>query len=141
MICYREDNKSPEEGACCAGIRSVNCATRYIDGAGCLVRLCLLEQPGQREGDVRSTNNVNDWGLEHNFTIAWCTIVADSSYIVVCYDCLWLIDHSQVLISLFLRRGQILNEIMSADDDADDDVGMPVWRLRGNVPPGAIYDL
>ena len=80
VLCYRDDKKSPEEGACCAGIRSVNCVTRYIYGA----RLCLLEQPGQRDGDVRSTNIVNDWGLEHSFTIALCTNVADSSYIVVC---------------------------------------------------------
>ena len=99
VICYRHDNKSPEEGACCTGICSDNCATRYIDGASCLVRLCLLGQPGQRDMDVRSTNNVNDWDLEHSFTIAWCTNVADSSYIVVCYDCLWLIDHSRVLNS------------------------------------------
>ena len=123
VLCYRDDNKSLEEGACCAGIRSVNCATRYIYGARCLVRLCLLEQPGQQDGDVRSMNIVNDW----SFTIAWCTNVADSSYIVVCYECLWLIDHSRVLISLFndgivrfltefegLGRGQILNETMSA---------------------------
>ena len=127
VLCYREDTKSPEEGACCAGIRSDNCATRYIYGAGCLVRLCLLGQPGQGDGDVRSTNIVNDWGLEHCFTIAWCTNVADSSYVAVCYECLWLVDHSQVLISWFndeigriltesegLRHVQIRNETMSA---------------------------
>ena len=32
-------------------------------------------------------NIVNDWGLEHSFTIAWCTNVADSSYVAVCYEC------------------------------------------------------
>ena len=70
---------------------------------------------------------MNDWSLEHSFTIAWYMDVADSSYIAVCYDCLWLIDHSRVLISLFydgigrfptefrgLRRDQILNGTMSA---------------------------
>ena len=70
VICYRDDNKFPEEGACCTGIHSVNCATRYIDGARCLVRLCLLGQPAQRDVGVWNTNNVNDWGLEHSFTIA-----------------------------------------------------------------------
>ena len=30
VLCYRDDKKSPEEGACCAGILSDNCATRYI---------------------------------------------------------------------------------------------------------------
>ena len=29
VVCYRDDNKSPEEGVCFTGIRSVNCATRY----------------------------------------------------------------------------------------------------------------
>ena len=55
VVCYRDDNKYLEEGACCTGIRSVNCATRYIDSARCLVRLCLLGQPGQRDVGVRST--------------------------------------------------------------------------------------
>ena len=55
MVCYREDNKSPEEGACCTGIHSVNGATRYIDSARCLVRLCLLGQPCQRDVGVRCT--------------------------------------------------------------------------------------
>ena len=127
VVCYRDHNKSPEQGACCTGIRSVNCATRSIDSARCLVRLCLLGQPGQRDVGVRSTDNMNDWSLEHSFTIAWCMNVADSSYSAVCYDCLWLIDHSRVFISLFydgilrfltefkgLKHGQILNGIMSA---------------------------
>ena len=69
--------------------------------------------------------------LKHISTIAWYMDVADSSYIVVCYECLWLIDHSQVLISLFydrivrflmcfltefqgLRCGRMLNGTMSA---------------------------
>ena len=30
VLCYKDDTKSPEKGACCAGIRSVNCATRCI---------------------------------------------------------------------------------------------------------------
>ena len=86
-------------------------ATRYIYGDRCLVRLCLLEQPGQRDGDVRSTNIVNDWGLAHIFTIAWCMNIVDSSYVAVCYDCLWLIDHSRVLISWFNNEiGRILTE-------------------------------
>ena len=51
--------------------------------------------------DVQCTNNVNDWSLEHGLTIAWGMNAAGSSYIAVCYDCLWLIDHSRVLISLF----------------------------------------
>ena len=129
VVCHRDDNKSPEEGVCCTGIKSVNSATINIDSARCLIRLCLLGQPCQRDVGVRSTDNVNDWSLEHSFTIAWYMDVADSSYIAVCYDCLWLIDHSQVLISLFydgivrfltefkgLRRGHILNGTMSAGD-------------------------
>ena len=77
--------------------------------------LCLLGQPCQRDVGVRSTDNVNDWSLEHGFNIAWCMNVADSSYITIYYN-------SQILISLFydgivrfltefkgLRRGQILN--------------------------------
>ena len=98
-----------------------------MDGARCLVRLCLLGQPCRRDMGVRSTDNVNEGILKHSSTIAWYMDVADSSYIVVCYDCLWLIDHSRVLISLFydrivrfltefqgLRRGQMLKGTMSA---------------------------
>ena len=87
VVCYR-DMKIPEEDACCTGIRSVNHATRYIDSARCLVRLCLLGRPCQRDLDVRCANNVIDWNLEHSFTVAWCVNAADSSYIAVCYDCL-----------------------------------------------------
>ena len=76
---------------------------------------------------VRSTDNLNEGILKYSSTIAWYMDVADSSYIVVCYDCLWLIDHSRVLISLFydrivrflaefqgLRRRRMLNGTMSA---------------------------
>ena len=70
VVCYRDDNKSPEEDVCCSSIRSVNCATGYIDRARCLVRLCLLGQPCQRDVGVRSTDNVNDLSLKHSFTIA-----------------------------------------------------------------------
>ena len=101
VVCYRDDIKSPEEGVCCTGIHSINCATRYIDSARCLVRWCLLGQPCRRDVGVRSTDNVNDWSLRHSLTIAWYMDVSDSSCIAVCYDCLWLIDHSRVLISLF----------------------------------------
>ena len=59
VVCYRYDNKSPEEGACCTGIRSIYCATGYIDSAGCLVRLCLLGQPCQWDVCVQSTDNVS----------------------------------------------------------------------------------
>ena len=88
VLCYRDDKKSPEEGACCDGIRSDNCVTKYRYSDRCIVRLCLLERPGQRDGDVRSTNSVNDWGLAHSFTISWCTNIADSSKVAVCYECL-----------------------------------------------------
>ena len=67
--------------------------------------------------------------LEHSFTVAWCVNAADSSYIAVCYDCLWLIDHSRTLIFLFYewigrfltefkgpRRGQILTGTITADE-------------------------
>ena len=30
VLCYRDDKKSPEEGACCDGIRADNCVTKYI---------------------------------------------------------------------------------------------------------------
>ena len=112
VLCYRDDKKSPEEGACCDGIRSDNCVTKYIYGDRCIVRLCLLEQPGQRDGDVRSTNSVNDWCLAHSFTISWCTNIADSSKVAVCYECLWLIDHSHVVICWFTNGiGRILTDV------------------------------
>ena len=70
---------------------------------------------------------MNDWGLKHSFTIDWYMNVADSSRIVVCYDCLCLIDLLRTMISLFydgmmrsltefkgLRCGQILSETMYA---------------------------
>ena len=44
-VCYREDKKISEEDVCCTDIRSVNCATGYIDGARYLVPQCLLERP------------------------------------------------------------------------------------------------
>ena len=65
----------------------------------------------------------------------------DSSYIAVCYDCLWLIDHSRTLIFLFYEwigriltgserpsHGQIITEIKTADG----------WRCRYAyiLPPG-----
>ena len=62
VLCYRDDKKYPEEGAGCNGIRADNCVTEYVYGDRCNVRLCLLEQPGQRDGDARSTNSVNNWG-------------------------------------------------------------------------------
>ena len=80
VVCYRDNMKIPEEDACCTGIRSVNCVTRYIDSARYLVRLCLLGRPCRREVDVRCVNNVIDWCLEYSFTVAWCVNAADSSY-------------------------------------------------------------
>ena len=76
--------KISEEDVCCTDIRSVNCATGYIDSARYLVPLCLLERPCQRDVDVRCANNVSDWSLEHSFTVAWCVNAEDSSYIAVC---------------------------------------------------------
>ena len=127
VVWYRNDNESPKEDVGCTDIRSVDCATGYMDGARCLVRLCLLGQPCRRDVGVRSTDNVNEWVLKHNSTIAWYMDVADSSYIVVCYDCLWLIDHLRVLISLFYdgivrvqrtetRTNAMLNGTMSAGE-------------------------
>ena len=54
VVYYRDDSICLRRDACCTRTESVNCAKRYIDGAGYLVRLCLLEQPSQRD-------NVNDW--------------------------------------------------------------------------------
>ena len=51
MLCYRDDKKSPEEGACCDGIRADNCVAKYLYGDRCNVRLCLLEQPVQYTGE------------------------------------------------------------------------------------------
>ena len=126
VVYYRDDSKCLERDVCCTGIQSVNCAERYIDGAGYLVRLCLLEQPSRQDVGVRN-DNVNDWSLKHSFTIDWYMCVADSSHIAVCYDCLCLIDLLRTMISLFydgmmrsltefkgLRRGQILSETMYA---------------------------
>ena len=79
---------------------TVNGAERYIDGAGYLVRLCLLEQPSRRDVGVRN-DNANDWSLKHSLTIDWYMNVADSSRIAVCYDCLYLIDLVRTMISLF----------------------------------------
>ena len=120
VVYYRDDSKCLKRDVCCTRTESVNCAKRYIDGAGYLVRLCLLEQPSRRD-------NVNDWGLKHSFTIDWYLGVADSSRIAVCYDCLCLIDLLRTMIALFydgmmrsltefkgLRRGQILSETMYA---------------------------
>ena len=78
-VCYREDKKISEEDVCCTDIRSVN----------------------QRDVDVRCANNVSDWSLKHSLTVAWCVNAEDSSYIAVCYDCLWLIDHSRTLMFWF----------------------------------------
>ena len=39
VLCYRDDKKSPEEGACCDGIRADDCVTKYIYGDRCTVRL------------------------------------------------------------------------------------------------------
>ena len=50
-----------------------------------------MERPCQHDVDVRCANNVSDWSLEHSFTVAWCVNAEDSSYIAVCYNCLWLI--------------------------------------------------
>ena len=96
-------------------------------------------------------DSVNDWRLKHSSTIAWYMDVADSSYIAVCYDCLWLIDHSRVLISLFyngivcfltefkgLRCGRMLNGTMSAGGLR---CSCACLRRRGHVPPGEIYGL
>ena len=55
---------------------------------------------------------MNDWGLAHSFTISWCTNIADSSNVAVCYECLWLIDHSRVVISWFTNGiGRILSDV------------------------------
>ena len=149
-MCYRDDNKSPKEDVGCTDIRSVDCATGYMDGARCLVRLCLLGQPCRRDMGIRSTDNVNEGILKQSSTIAWYMDVADSSYIVVCYDCLWLIYHSRVLISLLydrivcvltefkgLRGGRMFNGTLSADDN----LAVPVFRRRGHIPLGEIYGL
>ena len=37
VVYYRDDSKCLERDVCCTGIQSVNCAERYIDGAGYLV--------------------------------------------------------------------------------------------------------
>ena len=37
VLCYRDDKKSPEEGACCDGIRADNCVAKYIYGDRCNV--------------------------------------------------------------------------------------------------------
>ena len=66
-----------------------------------IVPQCLLEWPCRRDGDVRVMNNVNDGKLEHCLTAAWCVNAEDSSYIAVCCDCLWLIDHLRNLIFVF----------------------------------------
>ena len=42
-----------------SGIQSVNGAERYIEGAGYLVRFCLLEQSSRRDVGVRN-DNAND---------------------------------------------------------------------------------
>ena len=128
VVCYRDDRNIPEEDVCCTDIHSVNCVTGYIGSARYIVPLCLLERPCQRDVDVRCADNVSDWSLEHNFTVAWCVKAKDSSYIAVCYDCLWLIDHSRTLIFLFYEwigrirtefegpsRSQIITEIKTAD--------------------------
>ena len=55
---------------------------------------------------------MNDWGLAHSFTISWCTNIADSSNVVVCNECLWLIDHSRIVISWFTNGiGRILADV------------------------------
>ena len=72
VVCHSENKKIPEEDVCCTDIRSVNCATEYIDSARYLVPLCLLERPCQRDVDVRCADNVSNWNLENNFTVAWC---------------------------------------------------------------------
>ena len=128
IVCYREDKNIPEEDVCCTDIPSVNWAAGYIDSARYLVPLCLLERPCQRDVDVRCMNNANDWNLEHGLTVAWCVNAEDLSYITVCYDCLWLIDHLRTLIFVFYEwivrihtglegpsRGQIITEIRTAD--------------------------
>ena len=96
IVCYREDKNIPEEDVCCTDTPSVNWATGYIDSARYIVPLCLLERPCQRDVDVRCMNNANDWNEEHGLTVAWCVNAEDSSYIEVCYDCLWLIDNLRI---------------------------------------------
>ena len=128
IVNYRGDKNTPEEDVCCTNIPSVNWASGYIDCARYLVPQCLLERPCQRDVDVRVMNNANDWKLEHSLTVAWCVNAEDSSYIAVCYDCLWLIDHLRTLIFVFYecivrihtglegpRRDQIITEIRTAD--------------------------
>ena len=88
-------------------------------------------------------NNVNDGKLEHSLTAAWCGNAEDSSYIAVCYDCLWLIDHLWNLIFVFYRwimlihtglegprDGQIITEIRTAGGWRYSDVySMPLGML------------
>ena len=100
VVYYRDFSKCLESDICCTGIQSVDCAERYIDGAGYLIRLCLLEQPSRQDVGVQS-DNANDWSLKHSFTIDWDMSVADSSGIAVCHDCLCLIDLLRTMISLF----------------------------------------
>ena len=124
----RGDKNTPEEDVCCTDIPSVNWASGYIDCARYLVPQCLLEWPCRRDVDVRVMNNMNDWKLEHSLTVAWCVNAEDSSYIAVCYDCLWLIDHLRTLIFVFYkwivlihtglvgpRCGQTITELRTTD--------------------------
>ena len=144
VVCYRKDKKITEEDVYCTDIRPVNCVTGYIDSARYLVPLCLLERPCQRYADVRCANSVSDCSLEYSFTVSWCVNAEDSSYIAVCYDCLWLIDHSRTLICLFYEwigrirmefegpsRGKIITEIKTADGRR--------CRYARLLPPGTFF--
>ena len=95
VVYYRDDSKCPEGDVCYAGINSVSCRDRYVDGDR--YRLCLLRRPSRRGLGVWNNDNVNDWGLKHSFTIDWYMEVTDSSPIAVCYDCLCLIDFCSMM--------------------------------------------
>ena len=127
IVNHAGDTYSPEDDVCCADIPAVNWASGYIDCARYLVPQCLLEWPCRRDGDVHVMNIVNDGKLEHSLTAAWFVNAEDSSYIAVCCDCLWLIDHLRNLIFVFYRwimlihtglegprDGQIITEIRAA---------------------------
>ena len=143
IVIHAGDKNNPDEDVCCADIPAVHWASGYIDCARYVVPQWLLEWPCRRDGDVCVMNNGNDGKLEHSITAAWCVNAEDSSYISVCCDCLWLIDHLRNLIFVFYRwimlihtrlegprDGQIITEIRTAGG----------WQYSDvySMPPGML---
>ena len=128
IVNHAGDKNNPDEDVCCADIPAVHWASGYIDCARYVVPQCLLEWPCRRDGDVW-VMTVNDGKLEHSITAAWCVNAEDSSYIAVCCDCLWWIDHVQNLIFVFYSWS------WRQEPPADGSIVMYIVCRRGCFPP------